>query len=330
MASNPRNEKQLSLSTPPKLQFTTLSNRRGFSKLNAVEDAYRRGLRWSLANRLVILGSAAILTYVAVSLYPFIGSEMMPLADTGQAYAFLEMAPGTSFAATAAASQRFEQILGGQPEVRKVSAEIGEQDANGYINGQAMNGVNDISYMLTFSPKEERRRSIWQVMDAVYDQSMRTIPAIRRLALKEMGSDVMASNQAPVEIPIYGPDLTTLHRIADQVAAIARGVPGMVQVSTSSSGRQPEESIEVDRTLASQLGLTPCRSTCKPTMRCTAATRRSSSIPPTFVTIPFSSGMQIPIATRRATFSTRKSSARTARACRSRRSRPFIATTVRP
>lgn len=225
--------------------------------LNAVEDAYRRGLRWSLANRLVILGSAAILTYVAVSLYPFIGSEMMPLADTGQAYAFLEMAPGTSFAATAAASQRFEQVLRAQPEVRKVSAEIGEQDANGYVNGQAMNGVNDVSYMLSFAPKEVRHRSIWQVMDAVYDQAMRTIPGIRRLALKEMGSDVMASNQAPVEILIYGPDLTTLHRIADQVAAIARGVPGMVQVSTSSSGRQPEESMEVDRTLASQLGLTP-------------------------------------------------------------------------
>ena len=225
--------------------------------LNHVDAAYRRALAWSLDHRGLVLAAAVVLTYVGISLQPFIGQEMMPLADTGQAYGQLEMEPGTSFVATSAASRRFEALLLRQPEIEKVSAEIGEQNATDYFTGQAMNGVNDASYLITFSSKEQRHRSIWQIMDAVYADARRTIPGIRRLALKEMGADVMASNNAPVEILVYGPDRTELYRLAGAVADEARKVPGLYEVSTSSALTQPEERIVVDRTRASQIGLTP-------------------------------------------------------------------------
>ncbi len=228
--------------------------RRGLDQLGS---NYRRALQWSLRNPLLVLGGAAIATYVGISLFSFIGSEMMPLADTGQAYAFLETTPGTSFPAASAKAAAFERILLTQPEVQRISGEVGEQGAGGYITGTAMNGVNDASYLVTFVPKEQRSRSIWQIMDAVYAQTVSSVPGIRRLALKEMGADVMASNAAPVELVVTGPDLGTLHGIAENIANVARGVPGLVQVSTSSSMQQPETEIDVNRTLASQIGLSP-------------------------------------------------------------------------
>ena len=225
--------------------------------LASLDAAYRRGLAWSLDHRYLVIGSAVLAIYLALQLLPFIGSEMMPLADTGQESAYLETEPGLSFAATDAKAKRFERILLAQPEVERVSGEIGEAPATGYVTGQAMNGVNSASYLITFSPKEERRRTIWQIMDAVYARSMRDISGVRRLALKEMGSDVMASKDAPVELLVYGRDQATLHTIADCVADIARTVPGMVQVATSTALTQPEERIVVDRTKAAQLGLAP-------------------------------------------------------------------------
>ena len=228
--------------------------RRGIARL---ESGYRGGLRWAVGNIGPVLAIAAILTYAAIQLGPLIGSEMMPLADTGQASAFLETTPGTSFAATSEKASAFEKILLAQPEIQRVSAEIGEPSVSGYFTGTAMGTVNSASYLITFSPKEERRRTIWQIMDAVYAQTMRTVPGLRRVALKEMGSDVMASNDAPVELLVTGPDVATVERLGARVAEIAKTVPGMVQVSTSSSMLQPQAIITVDRTRAAQLGLTP-------------------------------------------------------------------------
>jgi len=224
--------------------------------LQRMGNGYSHGLAWSLQNRGLVLGIAAVATYAGIQLYPFIGSEMMPLADTGQGSAYFETAPGTSFSATSVKAHRFEQLLLDQPEVQKVSGEVGES-ASAYFTGQAMNGPNAASYLITFKPKEERRRTIWQVMDAVYGQTTRSIPGVRRVALKEMGADVMASNSAPVELLITGPDLNVLDKIGQQVADIARGVPGLVQVSTSWSMQQPEQRIIVDRTRAAQIGLSP-------------------------------------------------------------------------
>lgn len=225
--------------------------------LARLEDSYRAGLRFSLENKIVVLGGAAIATYVGIGLYPFIGSEMMPLADTGQASAYVEGDAGTSFAAMRAKSDDFEKILLAQPEVERVSAEIGEDTGGTYFTGQAMNGVNGASYMITFKPKEERVRSIWQIMDAVYAQASRSIPGLRRVALKEMGSDVMSTTAAPVELVVYGRNLDKIHQLAEQVASVARGVPGLVEASTSSSNEQPELQVSVHRTRASQIGLTP-------------------------------------------------------------------------
>ncbi|TAM78244.1 efflux RND transporter permease subunit [bacterium] len=225
--------------------------------LARVDASYRSGLVWSLDHRGIVLAGAALLTYIGISLLPFIGQEMMPLADTGQAYGVLEMAPGTSFEAANAASRRFESLLLQQPEIQRVSASVGEESGNDYVTGAAMNGVNDASYMITFTPKEDRRRSIWQIMDSVYTKAESTLPGIRRLALKEMGADVMASNDAPVEMLIYGPDRKELYHLAGVVADQARQIPGLYEVSTSSADTQPEEDIIVDRTRASHIGLTP-------------------------------------------------------------------------
>jgi HAE1 family hydrophobic/amphiphilic exporter-1 len=225
--------------------------------LEHLETGYRDALKWALERRLAVLAAGVLAVYAAVGIFGFIGSEMMPLADTGQAYAYLETEPGTSFAASNEKAQAFERILRKHSEVERVSGEIGEQPASGYVTGQAMNGANAASYLITFVPKERRHATIWQIMDDVYAETMRTVPGIRRLALKEMGSDVMASNAAPVEIVLYGPDLPTLHGLAARVARIAATIPGLVQVSTSATLTQPQDRLIVDRVRAAQLGLSP-------------------------------------------------------------------------
>src|SRR5947199_4742170 len=151
---------------------------------------------------------------------------MMPLAAVGQANGFLEMQPGTSFQQTEQAITQLERIMLKHPELEKVSTELGQESMfetwSPYFTGYQMPAVNAASMMLTFSDKDQRRQNMWQVIDAITDEAMATIPGVRRLQIKEMGSDVMATAAAPIHLIIYGPDLNVLDSIGRQALDITR------------------------------------------------------------------------------------------------------------
>ena len=226
-------------------------------RLENMDDRYERFVRLLLRNKGVVVAGAVCTIVVGFGFYNFIGSEMMPLADVGQAYGVLEMQPGASYAQTAQATATLERIMLKHPEIEKVSTEVGSEPGGTYFTGYAMNQVNTATMMITLSDKDDRSRNVWQVIDDIQREAERTIPNIRRLQIKEMGSDVMASSQAPVTVLVSGPDLGILSKLGQQVADIARSTPGTHQVSTSWAMEKPTYVLDVDARRAADLGLTP-------------------------------------------------------------------------
>lgn len=233
--------------------------------LDKTEHHYGSLVRWSLGNRFTVVAIALATIIIGFGFYNFIGSEMMPLADVGQAYGILETKPGTTFARTEQIVTEVEKLLAQQPEVLKVSTELGAESGpvfSGtgavYFTGYSMGQTNGASMMITLSDKGDRKRSIWQVMDQVQREALRRYPdEIRRFQIKEMGSDVMASSQAPISVLIAGPDLAVLDQLGKQVADIARKTPGLVQVSTDWTLGLPTKELEIDQKKAQAFGLSP-------------------------------------------------------------------------
>ncbi len=223
-----------------------------------LEKGYTRLLDICMRNREITLAIAAASVVLAISLYSFIPQEMMPLGDSGQFMATLEMEAGTSFEATDAAAVKFEQIILQHPEVEKVSAQVGfELTRNStYFTGYSMGGVNTAVMTVTITPLTERSRDIWAIMDGIVAEAKQTIPGIRRVALKEMGVDVMATSAAPIQLAVYGDDLDLLHRLARGVLDIAEANPDIYMPFTSSAMTQPEYRLNIDRRRAQELGLT--------------------------------------------------------------------------
>jgi len=224
--------------------------------LERLEARYRGGLGWAIRNRFIVLAGALATILVGIALYPKIGSEMMPLADVSQAFVQLEATPGTSYARTNEIAAQVEKILAKQPEIVKVSSEVGFEPGGTYFTGYSMGSVNSAFMMLTLVDSSKRKRDIWRVIDSVRDEAVRTIPGIRRLVIKEMGADVMASSAAPIQVIFYGPELEKLSEIGEQARKLAEGIPGFYQVSTSWANTLPQFHVVVDRARAQELGLT--------------------------------------------------------------------------
>jgi HAE1 family hydrophobic/amphiphilic exporter-1 len=229
--------------------------------LDRLEAGYSRLVDWMLRNRFSNFVRIAAVVIIGFTFYNFIGSEMMPLADVGQANGFLEMQPGTSFEQTERATRQLEQIMLKYPELERGSIEIGSETMfeswNPYFTGYQMPQANAASMMLTFSDKDERKRSIWDVIDALQREAMATIPGIRRLQIKEMGSDVMATAAAPIHLIIFGPDLNVLNQLGQRTLDIANHTHGMVQSATTWSMGLPDYEVKVDPARAQELGLSP-------------------------------------------------------------------------
>jgi HAE1 family hydrophobic/amphiphilic exporter-1 len=223
--------------------------------LEGVEARYRRSLAWSIRNRFVVFAGSLAVMFVGVALYPRIGSEMMPLGDVSQAFVQLEATPGTSFARTSEIAAAIEELLLQQPEVVKVSSEVGFEPGGTYFTGYSMGSVNSAFMMLTFVDASRRGRDVWQVIDGVRAGALRTIPGIRRLTIKEMGSDVMASSAAPVQLVLFGPDLDKLAEMGEQARRLAEQLPGFHQAATSWSHTLPQLHVVVDRARAQEIGL---------------------------------------------------------------------------
>jgi hydrophobic/amphiphilic exporter-1 (mainly G- bacteria), HAE1 family len=224
--------------------------------LERIEARYRGSLGWAIRNRFTVFAGAAAIILVGIALYPRIGSEMMPLADVSQAFVQFEATPGTSFARTSEIAADIEQLLMKQPEIVKVSSEVGFEPGGTYFTGYSMGSVNSGFIMVTLVDSSKRKRDIWQVIDGVRDDAVRTIPGIRRVTIKEMGADVMASSAAPIQVIFFGPDLETLSQMGEQAKKLAEDIPGFYQVATSWAQSLPQLAVIVDRARAQEIGLT--------------------------------------------------------------------------
>ena len=226
--------------------------------LDRLERGYANTIAWMLEHRFANMTRMLATIVIGFGFYHFIGSEMMPLADVGQAYGVLEMAPDTSFAETERATRAVEDIMTRYPEIQRVSSEIGTESAfestGAYYTGYAVPSVNAATFMMTLSDMTKRRRDIWQVIDGVQQEAMQTIPGIRRFQIKEMGSDVMASSQAPIALIVYGTDLNLLARMGEKVAEIGRK-HNLIQTGTDWSMDKTDYEVKVNPARAAELGL---------------------------------------------------------------------------
>ena len=233
--------------------------------LHRLENAYGRLIVWMLKNRFANFARVGATVLIGFTFYYFIGSEMMPLADVGQANGFLEMQPGTSFSQTERATRDLERIMLRHPELERASIEVGQETMqeswNPYFTGYAMPSPFAASLMLTFSDKEARRKNIWQVIDAVQAEAMATIPGVRRLQIKEMGSDVMATAAAPIHLVIFGKDLRVLDELGKQTLALSKTDPvikaNLFQPATTWTNGMPDYRVHVDARRAMEIGLSP-------------------------------------------------------------------------
>lgn len=218
---------------------------------DSLDSAYRSRLQWAIHHRMVVILGALGITGASLLLYPMLGTELMPMADSGDFSISVEMPVGTSLETTNGIMQRVEQIVGANPHVATAFASAGSSGATrGYMSSSSANR-GSVSVKL----KEERNTDTLDVMDDLRRQ-LASIPGAKlRLTQTDIVSRIMTGGSQNIEINIFGDDLGTLSQLARQVLARVQDVPGLENADLDWEEAMPEIQWKIDRQKAMHLGV---------------------------------------------------------------------------
>jgi len=230
---------------------------RGKSKFEPIRNTYRRSLMLSLRHRKTVLFTMALLIVVTIYMIPHLGMEFMPKQDMPILSMMAKMPVGTNLEETNRVISQIEDIVLDQPETIYITPFIGlsEMTKIDLAWGMGAADVNEAEIMVKLVDKEERVRSSDEIIDAIRGK----LPDIRGADFNfiDIGEVMMGGGgESPIEIKVFGKDLSVLEEISASIEKSCMGIPGFKDIELSLRSVKPEIQVKADREKAARLGLT--------------------------------------------------------------------------
>ncbi len=222
-------------------------------------NTYRDTLAWTLSEPLRTVLFFAVLIVCSLLLFPALGRDFFPQVDAGQMRLHVRAPPGT----------RLEQT---QSDFARVEATIRGIAGNGQVDtildniGLPYSGMNiALSDSATVGPMDG------EILVSLKHKHTPTADLVARLRRElperfpelqfffqpaDIVDQVLNFGQpAPIDIRISGPDSEASYALASKLARDLTRVPGIVDSHVFQVPNAPTLNVDVDRSLATQLGL---------------------------------------------------------------------------
>ncbi|HVK71960.1 MAG TPA: efflux RND transporter permease subunit [Kofleriaceae bacterium] len=211
---------------------------RAFVRLTRV---YRRVVGWAMRHRvaMVFLAVAAFVGALAIPATGLVGSSFFPVQDRSEFIIKIETPPGSNLEYTRRKVLEAVAIAKAKPEVAYTYATVGGQGGS----------VDTATVYVRLVAKDKRALHQDTVAQQVRNQIRSMSGVTAYISTGGFGTDKQ------IQIQLTGPDNDVLNRLAEEVAARVRKVPGAVDVGLSSKGQRPEIEVSLDRDLAGTLGV---------------------------------------------------------------------------
>ena len=191
--------------------------------------------RATLTPRGIVLWAGVASFAGAIGLAPLVGSEFIPESDNSYISMNVRMPVGTSLARGSEKMQQVETLVRSLPEVRMISAQVGDVDGS--------RNTGNLSIQLV--KPHQRQRTQKQVEEA-----------IRKVIAPIPGVDV-SLGERPIYIALLGPDPKVLETEVEKLADKVRKVPGVTDLETSVKPGLPAYAVRLKPDAVRELGLTP-------------------------------------------------------------------------
>ncbi len=219
-----------------------------------VRTAYSKVLNWVLRRKFVVAGIAFLVFFATLALVPALGLRFMPDIDQDFGIIKITLPTGTKLDETLAYTHQIEEIAASKPETDFVGSMAGEgsEESAAFLG---VSGTNEAMVFVIFKEAKYRKRKSYDVMREIINE----IPKYRGAKVERMDFLSMAylGGRAPIEIKLYGKDLSTLKGLAEAIRKEVAQVEGASNLHLSLEEAKPELRIHIDKEVAARYGLMP-------------------------------------------------------------------------
>ena len=223
--------------------------------LDALDSGYARLLGWAVSHRRMMV--LFCIAFFVLSLFSarFIGTEFFPQQDNGYITAKLELPVGTrKEVAQEVASQLTAEWRQKYPEVTVFSYTVGQADASNGFAAIRDNGSHIISFSMSLTKASERKRSQAKIGDLMRED-LKAHPEFTKTKVVPGGDNGGMGGQATADFEIYGYDMATTDRLAQELRAKLLKQGSVSEVNISRGDYLPEYQVDFDREKLAMQGL---------------------------------------------------------------------------
>jgi CzcA family heavy metal efflux pump len=218
--------------------------------IDPVNRAYERAVHWALKRRIWVAAATAVTIAAGVFLYTQLASDFLPDMDEGGFVLDYITPPGTSLQETDSIVRKFEARIAKLSEMSAFSRRTGAE------MGLFATQQNKGDILVKLKPRAERSRSTQEIMDFLRPLVAEDAPGVE-IEFTQILQDMLGDLQGvpePVEVKLFGDNLTQLKQVAEDVGAKLQKIDGIVDYKGNQKGN-PEIVFHVDPTQAGRVGL---------------------------------------------------------------------------
>ena len=212
--------------------------------------AYLRMAAWCLKHRLLTMLATAVFFIGSFLLVPLLPTGFIPPDDLSQTQVTVTLPPGSTLADTTAAAEQARALVGSHPQVKMVYTAIGGGAAGADpFAPQGAAEVRKAVLTINMTHRDDRPGISKQDIEADLRERLEALPGART----KVG---FGGSSEKYILVLAGENGETLAAHARQVERELRTLPGIGNVTSSSSLVRPELIVRPDPVRAADLGVT--------------------------------------------------------------------------
>ncbi|MFT3940611.1 efflux RND transporter permease subunit [Rhodopseudomonas sp.] len=220
-----------------------------------ISAGYTPVLRFALNHEKAVLAVSALALVATVFAYAQLGKIFMPTMEEGTPIISVEKLPSIGLEESVNLDLRIQQaVMGAVPEVRSIVARVGSDEL-----GLDPMGLNQTDTYIILKPEAEWRRphdKDWLMGEL--RKALAGFPGIGfsfTQPIEMRVQEMIIGARGDVVAKIFGTDIPTLNRLAEQITATLKTLKGAEDVRTTLNEGFEYYNVRIDRLQAGRLGL---------------------------------------------------------------------------